>query len=181
VSVTATTEPGPAGDPRLDPPAPPPARRLWWMYLLVLLALAAMGAGAAQAWGLTHDGTAAGVSARCLLGQGLSGFAIARIAADPSATSLIGLNARGINACLAPLDRLAGIEMIGGAVALPAAAYLLMLAGGLALRRRLRTRRSDLAQAPAGMVATARFEAWCEAWGLSGGRRPRLVLAAPGR
>ncbi|MBV9650332.1 MAG: hypothetical protein JO296_09355 [Pseudonocardiales bacterium] len=35
-----------------DPPRP---RSLWWVYLLVTLALAGMGIGAAQALFVTHD------------------------------------------------------------------------------------------------------------------------------
>jgi Zn-dependent protease with chaperone function len=180
MSVSAATWPGPVSDPRSGAHRSPPTRRLWWMYLLVVLALVAMGGGAAQAWGLMHDGSAATASTACLVGQGIPPSEVTWLAAHPLTSSMFEL--RGIfNGCLASLDRLQAIAMMGGAVAVPLAAWLLMLADGLRLRRRLRGHGSDLVQTPAGRAAAARFETWCDAWHLTGRRRPRLLLASPGR
>jgi hypothetical protein len=148
------------------------------MYLLVALALAATGSGVGQVWALTHDTGLAVAAEGCLLGQGFSPSEVMREPGSADARS--GLAEAG-NRCAAGLDRDQGIGMAVGAVLVPAAAWLLMLGGGLGLRWRLRRRRSGLADAPAGQAAAKRFGAWCDACDLKGRRRPRLLLAAPGR
>ena len=150
-------------------PAHPPARPMWWMYLLVALALAAMGSGAVQALFVTRDlGSIASVL-DCLAGHG---------GAVPTAT----LDARepvdpAFVACAAPFNRRHGVAMLVGAGAGPAAAWLLMLGGGLAMRWRLRRRAPATAATAA---ATTRFEVWCDQAGLRGRRRPVLSFADVG-
>src|SRR5450756_183468 len=180
MSLSEALLPGPVSGPGGGALTPPQTRRLWWMYLLVVLALAAMGSGAAQAWVITHDGGASASSARCLLGHGVPDSEVAALAADPETGSMKALSVI-ISECVGPLDRPQAVAMVAGAVLVPAAAWLLMLTGGLGLRRRLRGRRRDLAEAAEGQAAAVRFEAWCDAWNLTGRRRPRLLLADPGR
>jgi hypothetical protein len=155
-------------------------RRLWWMYLLVVLALAALGGGAAQSWQATHDTKATVAANVCLVLHGVTMPELAQAGArtDPVAASQL----RGpIHGCLASLTRHQGKVMLVGAVLMLAAAWLLMLAGGWRTRWRLRRRGSALSGAAVGEAAEARFGQWCDALGLAGRRRPEILLAAPGR
>src|SRR5450756_2058529 len=103
MSLSEALLPGPVSGPGGGALTPPQTRRLWWMYLLVVLALAAMGSGAAQAWVITHDGGASASSARCLLGHGVPDSEVAALAADPETGSMKALSVI-ISECVGPLD-----------------------------------------------------------------------------
>ncbi|QKV73753.1 M48 family metalloprotease [Amycolatopsis sp. Hca4] len=147
-------------------PAPP---RLWWVYVLVTLALAATGAGAAEALFVTHDFGDYTAAQACLARNGIS-------VSDGQPTASMGPSYAD---CARGYDRRLGFTSLAGAAVLPATAWLLMVAGGLATRWRLR--RSRLAGVPAADLdrLTERFTALCESQGLTARRQPRLVLAPP--
>ncbi|WP_410592731.1 M48 family metalloprotease [Amycolatopsis sp. lyj-23] len=147
-------------------PAPP---RLWWVYVLVTLALAVTGSGAAEALFVTHDFGDYTAAQACLARNGIS-------VSDVQPTASIGpLYA----ACVHDYDRRLGVISLAGALALPVTAWLLMVAGGLGTRRRLRKRR--LAGVPPSDLGrlTQRFTVLCDSLGLAERRQPRLVLAPP--
>jgi hypothetical protein len=151
-------------------PAPP---RLWWMYLLVVFALAAAGAGAGQAVLVAYNLARFTTVDTCLAMHGISPAALLQSAPSFQDVSQF-------TACSATVRQQQAVAMLIGAVAVPLAAWLLLVGGGLEMRRRLRRGRIEAAPSPAARAATERFEAWCDTWHLSGRRRPRLVLAAPG-
>lgn len=150
-------------------PAPP---RLWWMYLLVVFALAAVGAGAGQEVLVAYNLGRFGALETCLT---MHGFSMARVPGLASAQ-----NVAQFAACSSTFRHRQNAAMAVGAVVAPLAAWLLMVGGGLQIRRRLGRGRVEAAPTPAARAAAERFEAWCDTWHLSGRRRPRLVLAAPG-
>lgn len=141
----------------------PAPRQLWWVYLLIALALAVMGGGAAQALFVTRDlGQVAGTM-KCLAEHHVS---------------LKDTPLRDIprfNRCVASYNRHAGIAIIIGSVLAPALAWILMLCGGLLTRWRL----GGVQEGPA-TEAHGRFETWCDTWNLTGRRRPRLLLVSSG-
>lgn len=147
----------------------PAPSRLWWVYVLVALALAATGAGAAEALFVTHDIGDYTTAQACLVRNGIS---VSDATPPPSAGPIYAACAHDYN------RRLAFTSLIGAAV-LPVAAWLLMVFGGLGTRRRLRPRR--LAGVPPADLEplTARFTTLCDSQGLTGRRRPRLVIAPP--
>lgn len=150
----------------------PRSRSLWWVYLLVTLALAGMGAGAAQALFVTNDLGGIAAVQRCLSQHGIS-------VSDVS-LAVPARDSRQFAACAAEFNHRHGVAMLVGAAALPAVAWLLMLCGGLGVRWRLRRSRGRVGSTPSVRDAISRFEAWCDAGMLTGRRRPRLLLAAPG-
>lgn len=150
--------------------APP---RLWWMYLLVVFALADVGAGAGQALLVAYNLTRLTTVDTCLTMHGLSTAML-----QQGSYSLRDIGQ--FTACGVPFRQQETAAMVAGAVAVPLAAWLFMVGGGLEMRRRLRRGRVEAAPSSAARAAADRFEAWCDIWQLSGRRRPRLVLAAPG-
>lgn len=159
--------PAAAGEPRLARAAAP--ARLWWVYLLVWVALAVIGAGAGQALFNTLDLGDIVRSQACLVRHGISVDGADPVTVDHSA----------YGQCMRDNLRVQGIAILGGAVALPAAAWLLMLLGGIGTRWRLRPGR--MAGVPAvSHRLTERFAVLCDSQGLTGRHRPRLVLAPPG-
>ncbi|GAA2978587.1 M48 family metalloprotease [Actinokineospora diospyrosa] len=140
-----------------------PRAGLWWVYLLVFLALAINGAGAAQALFMTNDLGDTRTVLACSAAHGIS-------MAEPLIVNPVRDGA-AYDDCSRDYNVELGTTMVLGAVALPAAALLLMVLGGLAVRRRSR-------RGPNSFELEARFDALCVSQGLVGRRRPRLVLAA---
>ncbi|RKT54582.1 M48 family metalloprotease [Saccharothrix australiensis] len=159
----------PAVDDRPRPVQAPAPDRPWWAYVLVWVALAVIGAGAGQALFTTLDlGDTVGTQV-CLVRNGISVDG-----ADPVTTdqSVYG-------SCVRDYFRVQATAVLAGAVALPVAAWLLMLLGGVGTRWRLRP--GAVAGMPAGAERlTGRFAELCDSQGLTGRHRPRLVLAPPG-
>lgn len=155
------------GDPRLARAAAP--ARLWWVYLLVWVALAVIGSGAGQALFTTLDLGDIARSQACLVRNGISVDGADPVTTDSSAHGQ----------CLRDNLRVQATAMLAGAVVLPAAAWLLMLLGGIGTRWRLRPGRNDGVPAAARRL-TERFVVLCDSQGLAGRHRPRLVLAPPG-
>ncbi|WP_328457943.1 M48 family metalloprotease [Amycolatopsis sp. NBC_00438] len=149
--------------------AVPAPSRLWWVYVLVTLALAATGAGAAEALFVTHDFGDYTAAQTCLEDNGISVSA----ARPPVSAGPI------YDACTRDYDRRLAFSSLGGAAVLPVAAWLLMVSGGLGTRRRLRSRRLAVVPPVDLDRLTARFTTLCGSQGLTGRRRPRLVLAPP--
>ena len=152
-----------------DPPRP---RSLWWVYLLVTLALAGMGIGAAQALFVTHD-LGKSITVEVCLAQH-------RVSVLDPVLSLSERERLQFAACVRDYSYSSGVVMLGGAVALPATAWLLMLCGGLVVRWRLRRGLAVVLTNQSARKAISRFEEWCDVWKLAGRRRPRLLLAVPG-
>jgi hypothetical protein len=150
-----------------------PPRRLWWMYLLVLLALAVTGGGAAQAWFGDRNARAIAASLACLRSHRVPGL--------PSTLAAATAVIRPFTECSAGLNHRWGLAMIAGAILVPGVAWILMICGGLAARWRFRRRRDGPPLTSAARGAADRFGEWCDAWELTGHRRPSLRLAAPGR
>ncbi|MEV6520559.1 M48 family metalloprotease [Longispora sp. NPDC051575] len=147
-------------------------RQLWWVYALVAAALVALGGGAAQALYYAHDLGGMTAAQDCLSDRGLS---LTATAADRNlATS------RQIAECAGTLNFRQGVAMIVGSVGTVAVVWLLMVGGGLVTRARLRRGRTPLAATDAARAAADRFDRWCDVWRLTGRRRPRLLLTAPG-
>lgn len=145
--------------------APP---RLWWVYVLVTLALAATGAGAAEALFVTQDVGDYTAAQACLTSNGIS----VSEARPPASAGPIYAT------CTHDYNRRLAFTSLAGAAVLPVAAWLLMVFGGLSTRWRLRPRR--LVEVPPHLdLLTARFMALCNSQDLRGRRRPRLVLAPP--
>ncbi|MBM7773890.1 Zn-dependent protease with chaperone function [Actinokineospora baliensis] len=136
---------------------------LWWVYLLVFLALAINGAGAAQALFMTNDLGDTWTVQACYTAHGIS-------MAEPLNVNPIR-DGPASEACSRDYNFALGTTMVIGAAALPAAAWLLMVLGGLVIRWRLRP-------GPAIARLEAGFDELCSSQGLTGRRRPRLVLAA---
>ena len=149
-------------------------RRLGWMYILAGVLLASLGGGIATAaftgytvgdWREAHH---------CISGIGLA----------PDLTEARTFDRAGLRAaadCTADVAFVLGIAQVMGAVALPAAAWVLMIVGGLSTRWRLRRAHTgDIAGSSSAQAAAARFDAWCDTLGLTGRRRPVMVLVPPG-
>ncbi|MFC4033937.1 M48 family metalloprotease [Streptomyces polygonati] len=156
--------------------AVPAPRHMWWTYLLTGFALAVMGSGAGQALFLTRDLGRVSRTVDCLARQGVDPIALNQGVGGRASTRL--------HACTAAYNDRSGVAMLVGAGAVLLAAGLLTLCGGLLLRLRLRVRaggQEAAAGSEAAGRAARRFEAWCDTWELTGRRRPRLLLAAPGR
>jgi Zn-dependent protease with chaperone function len=141
------------------------------MYLLVVVALALIGAGGAQALFFGRDLGDLATAQACLLNHGIR-------LPDPNLSATMS---RGFAGCAGPYGHAQALVMLTGAAAVPALAWLLMLGGGLTMRLRLRRRGGVGYDSAALRAATRRFEHWCDALGLSGHRRPRLLLGRPGR
>jgi Zn-dependent protease with chaperone function len=152
-----------------DRSALPRPRRLWWVYLLVVLTLLGLGAGTAQAVFTIRDLGDYGSVRVCLDHHGF---------AMPPPRSVVTLPEMVQFAeCMRDYNKRLGITVLAGAVAVPVAAWLLMLLGGLGIRLRLRrAATTDKVRA-----AADRFEAWCDRCGLTGRQRPRLLMAEPSR
>lgn len=153
-------------EPRLARAAAP--ARSWWVYLLVWVALAVIGAGAGQALFGTLDLGDIARSQACLVRNGISVDG-----ADPVTTD------SAYGQCMRDSLRVQATATIVGAGVLPAAAWLLMLLGGVGTRWRLRPGRIAVVPA-ASRRLTERFDVLCDSQGLTGRHRPRLVLAPPG-
>jgi Zn-dependent protease with chaperone function len=161
------------GGPLPDAASVPAPRHMWWTYLLTLFALAVMGGGAGQALFLSQDLGNISSSLTCYLQHGFSVQDLPRTVAGTVDPHFAG--------CVASYDRRHGIATLTGAGAVVAAAWLLMVGGGLVLRARLRPEEQLADSSEAARRARSRFEAWCDVWGLAGRGRPRLLLAAPRR
>ncbi|GGP72437.1 hypothetical protein GCM10010185_52130 [Saccharothrix coeruleofusca] len=137
--------------------------------MLVWGALAVLGAGAGQALSTTFDlGDIAGAQA-CLVRNGIS----------VDGTDPVALDQAAYRQCMEDNLRVQATAVLAGAVALPAAAWLLVLLGGLAERWRLRPGRITGIPA-ASQRLTERFAVLCDSQGLTRRDRPHLVLAPPG-
>jgi hypothetical protein len=142
----------------LSAPAPP---RLWWVYLLVLFALAALGAGAGSALVVSEDAAQFAAVDRCAAHAGVS----------TSGTWSLSAGSVIVDRCGQTLGGDVARTMAIGAVLLPALSVALALVGGAAVRLRLpRTESSDSTL----LAAAARFDYWCTELGLAGRRRPRI-------
>ncbi|WUH94455.1 M48 family metalloprotease [Streptomyces sp. NBC_00433] len=148
-------------------------RHMWWTYALVVLALVVMGSGAAQALFLTGDLGHVAEPIACLRDRGVS-------LDDPSLRPSAA-GAWQYALCVGPYDRRQVVAMALGAGSALLAVVLLMVGDGVRMRWRLSAGPGIRVATDAERRATARFEAWCDVWELAGRRRPRLVLAAPGR
>src|SRR4051812_561601 len=108
-----------------------PPRRMWWVYLVVLLALATSGAGAAEALFVVRDYGDFQVAQACLTSTGSSLFSeadsLSRARADTTFAD-----------CSADYNARRGAIAVVGAVALPLVAVLFMIMGGAISRRGLR-------------------------------------------
>lgn len=143
---------------RLSAPAPP---RLWWVYLLVLFALAALGAGAGSALAVTEDAAQSAAVDQCAAHAGVStsgtwSFSASSVIFDQCGQTWNGDVAR---------------TMAIGAVLLPALSVALALFGGAAVRLRLPRRESSDTTL---LAAAARFDDWCAELDLAGRRQPRI-------
>ncbi|MDN3357882.1 M48 family metalloprotease [Actinomadura sp. DC4] len=160
--------------PAFDASATPRSRNLWWMYLLVVFALAGMGAGAAQALFDTHNLGENSTVVTCLARHGLTNF-------DGTSHVSAKVGAQ-FAACVDPFGRRHGVAMLIGAGVMLVAAWALMLGGGFGVRWSLRRDRFTASPATEARAeaAVTRFNAWCAVWRLNGRRRPRLLLTASG-
>ena len=156
--------------PRAPAPAPAPPR-LWWVYLLALFALAALGAGAGSALVVSNDAAQFAAVDQCTSRAGVSTSGTWSL----SASSVI------VDQCSQTLDAEVTRAMATGAVLVPALAVVLALIGGLAVRLRLpRLDResgnstSNSASNSTLLAAEARFDYWCAGLGMAGRRRPRV-------
>jgi Zn-dependent protease with chaperone function len=145
------------------------------MYALIVVALAALGAGAAQVLFIVDDLGHASAVQDCLLDDGIR-------LGDPALTDVTGSTSRlaAFAACADPHNRSQALVMTTGVAAILALAWLLMLGSGWSMRRRLRHRASTRT-GPLVDAVTARFEHWCDTSGLTGRHRPTLLIARPGR
>lgn len=84
-------------------------------------------------------------------------------------------------ACATPYQITEGTVMAVGAVLVPLLAWLLMLGSGLTMRARLRRCGAVSYHSVALGAAQERFGYWCDEAGLTGRRRPALLLGRPGR
>lgn len=163
--------PAPSGPPMGQASTVAAPRRMWWIYLLVTFALAGMGGGA-QALFDIHDLGRVAVTHRCLAEHGLASLNLRIDVSDGAAEQF--------RACTAAFNHRHSLVILVGAGLVLAVAWLLMLCGGLSVRWQLRRSHTDLTSTTATRAAASRFEAWCDAWKLTGRGRPQLLLAAPG-
>ncbi|GIG91730.1 M48 family metalloprotease [Plantactinospora endophytica] len=180
---TRSTEPADPVESGAEPvdPADPPvadaaaeARGLRWLHLLVLLALAAVGVGAGDAVFVVHDLGRWGEVQACAALHDL----------PPDGGQIARLLGRGdvYETCEAGFEANRYAARLGGAVAMLLLAGLCVILGGLWLRLRLGGRvRRQPPDGEATATITGRFEYWCGALGLTGRRRPGLVVAPWGR
>nr|BFE74197.1 hypothetical protein GCM10020092_074980 [Actinoplanes digitatis] len=171
----------PAADPRPSPavagsPTVAPPRRLAGTYVLVAVALMLLGGGAAAAARDSYGAPQVTAAIRCLGEQGIDWRALLRVDSPRQRSPEIR---ERIQTCATPTTRDQSLVMLAGAVLLPAAAVLLMIGGAVLVRRRLSRAAVPAAHTVAAGLAAERFEAWCDLLGLTGRRRPRLVLTAP--
>ncbi|RZU53838.1 Zn-dependent protease with chaperone function [Krasilnikovia cinnamomea] len=157
-------------------PAVPAPRRLVSMYVLVAVALVLLGGGAAAAMRDAYSARHAAAAVRCLSEQGIDWTALRRLDSPWQRSPEIR---ERIRTCVAPNARDQSLFMLAGGIALPLAAALLMLGGAVLVRWRLARGAVPPAGTAAAGWATERFAAWCDLLGLTGRRRPRLVLSAP--
>jgi len=151
---------------------PDPPEGLWWMYLLLGAALAAVGAAAGQLlFGI--DGLRRFTAVRnCLLDYGI-------VIDQPWPVNQH--TTKALAACTTSYQVTEGTVMAVGAVLVPLLAWLLMLGGGLTMRVRLLRHGAVSYRSAALSVVQERFEYWCDGAGLTGRRRPTLLLGRPGR
>ncbi|MFJ5993171.1 M48 family metalloprotease [Lentzea sp. NPDC092896] len=144
-----------------------PARGQWWVYTAVAVALATSGIGAGEAWFAAHDLGNAEAVAKCLVSEGidLKSAPDVLLAASPL---FLG--------CVENSQRVLALSALTGAVSLLAAAWLLMIVGGLVVRWRVRPADS---LPPAATALFARFDRLCDERGLGGRLRPQLIIALP--
>ena len=164
--------PGEHGAPGADTGRDPGLR---WMYLLIVVALAGIGAGAAQILFYVHDlGHVTAVQA-CLLDHGIR-------LSDPASPSLAGgaAHVADFATCASRYNRRQGTVMVAGIASILALAWALMILSGTLMRRRLRSSATEQTGLKVATV-TARFDHWCDIAGLTGRHRPRLLPARPGR
>ncbi|GAB1639828.1 hypothetical protein [Krasilnikovia sp. MM14-A1259] len=170
-----------AAFPRLSPavtgsPTVAAPRRLASMYVLVTFALVLLGGGAAAAMRDAYSAREPAAAVRCLSEQGIDWTALQRLDSPWQRSPEVR---ERIRTCTAPNARDQSLVMLAGGVLLPVAAVLLMVGGTLLVRWRLSRDVVLPARTVAAGWAAARFAAWCDLLGLTGRRRPRLVLIAP--
>ncbi|GAA3339792.1 hypothetical protein GCM10020358_24840 [Amorphoplanes nipponensis] len=153
-------------------------RRLSSLYLLVVVALALLGGGAATALRDASSARHPAAAIRCLAERGIDSAALQGV---DSVWLQTAAGRDQVWACIAGNARDLSWWMLLGAVLLPAAALLSMIGGGLAVRWRLAGSAVSPAAGAASGRARDRFEHWCDRLGLTGRRRPRLVITPPSR
>lgn len=161
-------------DPEPEAPLPAPPEHLWGVYLLGTLSLAGTGAGAGQLFHQFARPRAADGVLRCLINNGI----------DPR-TLTGGLDAYGgdpvvVAGCVRELGSVLGAAALAGAAAVLVAAWVLVVVDGWRIRAALDRRGAVGYRSPALTRVEERFEHWCDRAALTGRRRPRLVLGAPG-
>ena len=150
----------------------PPSGGVWWMHLLVLVALMVTGAAAgASGFSARGWGNLPGAGA-CLANLGFTSDA--DVLPRPAEVSAV----RG---CTAGYVHSLAWVMSAGLVGTPMAAWLLAIGADTRWRRRLLREGEVRHDSAALRQITTRFEDWCDVLGLQGRRRPRLLLARPGR
>ncbi|BFU43956.1 hypothetical protein KRMM14A1004_21930 [Krasilnikovia sp. MM14-A1004] len=172
-STAAIPRPSPAVTGSAAVAAP---RRLASMYVLVAAALMLLGGGAAAALRDSYSARYPAAAIRCLSEQGIDQAALQRLDSPGQRSPEIR---ERIRVCTAPNARGQSLFMLAGGVLLPVVAVLLMVGGAVLVRWRLARDAVPAARTAAAGSAVERFEAWCDLLGLTGRRRPRLVLVAP--
>ncbi|WP_156892947.1 M48 family metalloprotease [Actinokineospora enzanensis] len=144
-----------------------PDARTRWAYPLVVVMVLALGAAAGEALAVVRGlGDYQGGRA-CLTGQGIITVPDGRSASPDTMAKFAQ--------CTTDVLRSFGLTTLAGAVALPLIVLSCTLGGAWIRLGRLR-RAGD--RHPA---ARQYFEAWCDSFGLTGRRRPVLLLTADGR
>ncbi|GAB1691069.1 M48 family metallopeptidase [Krasilnikovia sp. M28-CT-15] len=146
------------------------------MYALVAVALVLLGGGAAAAMRDAYSARHPAAAVRCLSEQGIDWTALQRLDSPWQRSPEIR---ERIGTCIAPNARDQSLFMLAGGVLLPVAAMLLMIGGAVLARWRLSRGAVPPARTAAAGWAAERFASWCDLLGLTGRRRPRLVLLAP--
>lgn len=136
---------------------------------MVWAALAAIGAGAAEALSSTRDLGDVATAQACLARNGIS------VSGGIPTEDDVPV----YRACAKDYNRVRALTTLTGAATLPVAAWLLMLLGGSGTRWQLRSGRLAGVPAAAAGALTGRFAELCDSQGLTGRHRPRLVLAPP--
>ncbi|MFI7545820.1 M48 family metalloprotease [Actinoplanes sp. NPDC049599] len=151
-------------------------RRLVSLYLLVAVALGLLGGGAATALRDASSARYPAAAVRCLAERGIDSTALEGVDSVRLRNAAVRDQVWG---CISGNARNQSRFMLLGALLLPVAALLLMVGGGLAVRRRLAGHAVSPASGAASRRALDRFEQWCDLLGLTGRRRPRLVITPP--
>ncbi|WP_157408209.1 M48 family metalloprotease [Actinoplanes sp. N902-109] len=154
-------------------PAHAGTRRLRWLYVLVVLALVAAGAGAGVALYTAYDLGGYRSVASCLTGLMVEPRHIGPGNLDNVQATY--------ETCAGDYNRGLGLTMAAAMVSALVLAWALMLGSGLVVRLRLRRAGETAVGGEKVRAVRKRFDDWCDELGLTGSRRPVLVLAKAGR